>query len=482
MRIGIRLRQKSVATALAALLLSSCTTTDSSIEGTMSATAGGLQDSPKSSSSQNKPAKPELSGPIGFKPANGASFTLEQAVLTAVNWHPSIDEAVGTINQNTAEIGVARAGYYPKVKGGIGPSYSSEYGGEWQPSLNVSASQMVYDFGKVSSSVDAKTATANVSHAQLLLDVDILIRETANAVIEIQRYQALLVVAQEQHRGVKAIASLVGERSDKGASTKSDQVQADARVVAAESTILEISGQLRRWESTLANLLGHPGMVKVVANVPQWLLKTCAVTEPDWTKAPAVLQAQARKAKALAQMKLAHAEVFPTLSLDASSSYDFDQGSSANQSSEDSYLKVGLNLSGNLYDGGASRANRNAADYGLAAAEASIRNSRLEISSSLTQARSQTSSIQQLLGSLNTRSSMMRQTRDLYRQQYVELGTRTLLDLLNAEQELHQAAFDAVNSTHDLRKLGVECMFNSGRSRELFALEGMKVRGMELRL
>ncbi len=479
---GIGLKQKSVATALAALLLTSCTTTDSSLENATPVSAGAAQASSGSSATQSKPITVASSHQKGGKTVDGNTLTLEQAVQIAVNWHPSIDEAVGKINQNTAEIGVARAGYYPKVKGGIGSSYSSEYSGEWQPRLNVSASQMVYDFGKVSGSVDVRTAATNVSRAQLLMGVDILIRETASAVIEIQRYQALLAVAREQHRGVKAIASLVGERSDKGASTKSDQVQAEARVVAAESTILEISGQLKRWESTLADLLGRPGAIKVASNVPQWLQNTCSAAEPDWTKAPGVLQAQAQKEEALAQLKVARAEIFPTLSLDASSGYDFNQGSNRNRSSDDPSLKVGLNVSGNLYNGGATIANRNAANYGLTAAEAAIRNSRLEIASSLTQARSQTSSIQQLLGSLKTRSAMMSQTRDLYRQQYVELGTRTLLDLLNAEQELHQAAFDAANSTHDLRKLGVECMFNSGRSRELFALENVKVRGMELRL
>ncbi|WP_273729214.1 TolC family outer membrane protein [Brucella gallinifaecis] len=479
---GIGLRQKSVAMALAALLLSSCTTTDSSLEYLTPSEADPAQVSSVSYAHKSSSTPPGILEKPVSRPANGDTLTLEKAVQIAVNWHPSIDEAVGKINQNTAEIGVARAGYYPKIKGGIGSSYSSEYSGEWQPRLNVSASQMVYDFGKVSGSVDARTAATNVSRAQLLMGVDILIRETANAVIEIQRYRALLAVAREQHRGVKAIASLVGERSDQGASTKSDQVQAEARVIAAESTILEISGQLKRWESTLADLLGRPGAIKVASNVPQWLQNTCSAAEPDWTKAPGVLQAQARKEEALAKLKVARAEVFPTLSLDASSGYDFNQGSSRNRSSEDPSFKVGLNISGNLYNGGATIANRNAANHALTASEAAIRNSRLEISSSLAQARSQTSSIQQLLGSLKTRSNMMSQTRDLYRQQYVELGTRTLLDLLNAEQELHQAAFDAANSTHDLRKLGVDCMFNSGRSRELFALEDMKVRGMELRL
>lgn len=477
MYLDIPARRTLIGTALAGLLLSSCTTTDLALRNTTPVLASGPQDPAEAQAEENMSARQLSAAITASAPTNGSPLTLEQAVHTALNWHPSIDEAVGRINQHTAEIGVARAGYYPKVQGGIGPSYTSDAGGEWQPSLNVSASQMIYDFGKVSSSVEARTASANVSRSQLLLGVDTLIRDTANAVIEIQRYRALLGVAQEQLRGVKTIADLVRQRSDKGASTKSDEVQADARVVAAQSTVLEITGQLQRWESTLANLLGRSGPVNVASIVPPWLSKSCEASAPDWSEAPAVLQAEARKTEALAQLNLSRAQAFPTLSLEAGGEYYFNQGSS-----DESEFKVGLNVSGNLYDGGASAANREAAKHALDAADAAIRNSQLEISSALTQARSQTSSLQQLLASLNTRSGMMRQTRDLYRQQYVELGTRTLLDLLNAEQELHQAAFDSANSTHDLRGLGVECMFNSGHSRNLFALDRVKIRGVELQL
>lgn len=469
-----------IGTALASLLLSSCTTTDSAV----SDTAPTLTPSPRNTEAAEQrtsatavhttPARPL---PL---PATGSRITLENAVHVALNWHPSIDEAVAKIGEADAEIEVARAGYFPKVQGGVNGNYQSSDGGEWRPKLNVSASQMIYDFGKVSSSVDARTAGANVSRAQLLLGVDILVRDTANAVIEVQRYRALLVVARNQLSGVQSIAHLVTQRSDKGASTRSDEIQGAARVQAAQSTVLEITGQLQRWESTLANLLGRSGSITVDTNVPQWLSSACNASEPDWSQAPGLLQAEAKKAEALAQLNLSRARVMPTLALEAGSGYGFNQSSNRTDDRDQPEFTVGLNLTGDLYDGGAKAAAQNAATHALSASEAAIRNSRFDINNSLTQARSQTSSLQQLLASLSTRDGMMRQTRDLYRQQYIELGTRTLLDLLNAEQELHQAGFETANTVHDLRKLGVECMFSSGRSRQFFSLQGMTIKGITL--
>jgi len=469
-----------IGTALAGLLLSSCTTTESAVSDlaptltppSRNTEAAGQHTS--ATAAYTAPAKPL---PL---PAAGSRITLENAVHFALNWHPSIDEAVAKIGEADAEIEVARAGYFPKVQGGLNGNYQNGDGDGWRPKLSVSASQMIYDFGKVSSNVEARTAGANVTRAQLLLGVDTLVRDTANAVIEVQRYRALLTVAKNQLSGVQAIAHLVTQRSDKGASTRSDEIQAAARVQAAQSTVLEITGQLQRWESTLANLLGRSGSINIDTNVPQWLSNACSASEPDWSQAPGLLQAEARKAEAVAQLNLSQARAFPTLALEAGASYGFNQNSTSTNSQDDTDFTIGLNLTGDLYDGGAKAATRNAATHALNAAEAAIRNSRFDINNSLTQARSQTGSLQQLLASLSARDGMMRQTRDLYRQQYIELGTRTLLDLLNAEQELHQAGFDTANTVHDLRKLGVECMFSSGRSRQLFALQGITIKGITL--
>src|SRR5690606_33425334 len=236
-------------------------------------------------------------------------------------------------------------------------------------------------------------------------------------------------------------------------------------------------GQLERWENTLTNLIGRSGPVNVASSVPQWLSNTCAVAEPDWSQSPAVLQAEAQRAQALAQLNLSRAQAFPTLSLEAGAGYDFNRGSENSLASDQPDFTVGINLSGSIYDGGASAAGQEAADHALVAADAAIRNSRLNVSSALTQAQSQIGSLQQMLASLTAREGMMQQTRDLYRQQYVELGTRTLLDLLNAEQELHESRFQIANTIHDLRRLNISCLYNTGKVRKEFGVNPKMVRG-----
>lgn len=68
----------------------------------------------------------------------------------------------------------------------------------------------------------------------------------------------------------------------------------------------------------------------------------------------------------------------------------------------------------------------------------------------------------------------------LYRLQYLEMGTRTLVDLLNAQQELHQVRFQLANVRHDLRRLNIDCLFTAGQERDAFRLSGMVVEGVAL--
>ncbi len=55
--------------------------------------------------------------------------------------------------------------------------------------------------------------------------------------------------------------------------------------------------------------------------------------------------------------------------------------------------------------------------------------------------------------------------------QYLSSGTRTLLDILNTEEEIHQAMFDRQNTDHDLRRLQIDCLHSTGGLRDAFIIK-----------
>ncbi len=257
----------------------------------------------------------------------------------------------------------------------------------------------------------------------------------------------------------------------------SDKVQADARVESALATQLQYQSELNRWQVALGALIGG-GSPNPVSGEPGWLGKACDAATPDWEEVPAMLQAKAEKEEAEAQLAASRAEALPTVSLEAMTGYDLNASRDDTRSNDrQPEYSVGLNVSSNLYNGGQTTARKRAAAYALQSAEAAISTARYDIERNLMEARSQIGTLGRLMGSLESRANMMVKTRDLYREQYLELGTRTLLDLLNAEQELHESRFQIANTVHDLRRLNISCLYNSGKIRREFGINPAMVRG-----
>jgi outer membrane protein, adhesin transport system len=138
---------------------------------------------------------------------------------------------------------IALAGYRPQIDVGFGTAYDRLAGNRWRPRANVSASQMLFDFGKTASRVTGARADEQASEAQVLIAVDTIIRDTSFSVIEIQRSAALHEVALAQFDSIREISDLVERRYERGAATRSDALQARSRLDAARSALEQIDAE-----------------------------------------------------------------------------------------------------------------------------------------------------------------------------------------------------------------------------------------------
>ena len=408
----------------------------------------------------------------GAEPA----VTMESAMHEVLQWHPAVTQAAATVEARGEDVEVARAGYLPRISAGVGSGYDSRLGSIWRPRPQVSASQMLFDFGKVAGAVDAARAGTRIGRADMLLAVDGLIRDTGYAMIEVQRNAALRDIAIEQLARIREISDLVEKRFGKGATTRSDALQAQSRVAAAEATLTRIEAEQRRWTTGLSFLLGRDTAPAVDPDVPDWLMASCTrAATVEWADVPTIMRARAQFEQATAESRRVHAARLPTVALAGDAAADV-----SSPFSDRSLYNFGLNVSSDVFGGNAVRARVRSADYGVRAAEAAERQARNEVASQLAEAQQQIAGLSQLLSTLAARQDNMVETGKLYRLQYLDMGTRTLVDLLNAEQELQQARFDAVNTVHDLRRLAMECLYVSGKARDDFGLTGTAIRGVTL--
>lgn len=402
------------------------------------------------------------------------------AVRRAIDTHPSVTRSIGRLYEQNEQLGVARAGYYPEVNSGVSSGYRSTTGRS-EEAFNISASQMLYDFGKVSSSVAAARHGIDRDHARVLNEVDTLARDTAHSFIEVQRYESLREIAREQIQSIVEIEELVTKRSAQGASSRSDEIQARSRKESAQAMEQQLKGQYDAWKRALQNLVGIEGDLRISKGYPRDFDNACLRLPENFDNAPQILIAEAERAEAMASIERARAEFLPTVSLRANYDHYFNRQTNTMAFLEDDEdFSVTFNLASNIFQGGAIRARRRAADFALHAATAARDVAYLSLSRSFLEAKDQTASLANRFTLLQAQYDSIVKTQELYRQQYLSLGTRTLLDILNTEEEIRQARFDKESTLFDLRRLQIDCLYSVAAIRPAFSLADQVVQGVSI--
>jgi adhesin transport system outer membrane protein len=196
---------------------------------------------------------------------------------------------------------------------------------------------------------------------------------------------------------------------------------------------------------------------------------------------PDVMIAQADVASAKDQVSIAKSQRLPTISVNASINKNITGVNPSTFQRNGSDRTVMLNLSWNAFQGGALNAQVNAASYALEAARSRVETARLNGSDQARVFREQAIGAKNRLAVLDARKQSISEARDLYREQY-KLGTRSVLDLLNGEQEFYQAASDEESIHHDYWIAVVDYVAATGMGNDFYGLKTGSVQGMEMYL
>lgn len=425
---------------------------------------------------------PDMNATTSLKaPVPLRTLNMKSAVKRAVAWHPIVTGARERTNQQGEEINFAKAGYFPQIRTGINTSYRDSVGRS-EEAFTVSGSQLVYDFGKVASNVEAAQYGVEKNQADTLRIVDQLARETAFAVLEVLRYQELVKIAGEQVEGVTDLLELSKKRSAMGASTRSDEVQAQSRLEAALASELQMVAELQMWQRTLQNLVGSTVSPQVVPGHPAELGQACFADISSLNNVPEIMVAEAQRSEAMANIKASKADFFPSVTAEVGAEHYFNERerdfNNGNRRDRNDYT-AGLNFNLNLYQGGATTSRKRGAEYALRAADAAKDEALLNVARGLQKAKTLAATYEHRLSLLQSRINSIIETQEIYRKQYISLGTRTLLDLLNTEQEIHQARMERHNTQQDLTRLQIDCLYNTAHLRSTFALNSYEPIGNE---
>lgn len=393
--------------------------------------------------------------------------TLKDAVEKAVLQNPEVTLKYKNLEAASSEQDSAKGGWRPRIdlEAAIGPKIKSTPA--LTDSLKYSSStaaiqlrQTLFDGFATSSEVRRLGHSRQVAYYELLSASDQIALETTKAYLDVQRYREYLALAKESFTAHADVHQKISSRVAAGVGRRVDLEQAAGRMALAESNWLteasnlhDVSARYQRLtgDNPAPNLTPTPVLDKFLPERTR-LLPDSIPANPDFLAAVSTIRAFR------ADTELRRAANWPTLELRARQSLERNQqGVSGNY--RDSALELVLNY--NLYKGGADKARINQYASKLNAAYDLRDKTCRDIRQTAQIAFNDVGRIEQQIELLSQHELSTAKAREAYRQQF-DIGQRSLLDLLDTENELYQARLALSKAEFDLKLAKVRVLANSG--------------------
>lgn len=238
---------------------------------------------------------------------------------------------------------------------------------------------MIYDFGKVKSSVGIEQKKLAAAQANVLVDIDKIAYDTAIAIINIKRYQRLTEIAKEQIEGISHIAEITDLRAKAGISTQADPVQAKSNLESAQSTLIVQQTQLSQYEQKLRTLLGV-NVESINFSIPESIVADSNLyEEPKFNMAPKMIVAQTEVAIAKQQKEQTRLSNYPTVNVKGSLSQAVNGKHPSNNKDDGTDSSIMLEATSTFYQGGAISSRNKAASFVEEAAKAKVSSVYLDV-------------------------------------------------------------------------------------------------------
>ncbi|MDL2329930.1 TolC family protein [Desulfosarcina sp. OttesenSCG-928-A07] len=393
---------------------------------------------------------------------------LEEAISAAVQTHPAIRSAVELLVQRGYLVSAAKAGYLPQIGLEMQTERESSKDIAFTPTLYLS--QLVYDFGKTRSQVRSARADLGRQTVVAMEQMDSIIQRTASSFINVHRYQEQLQSAETQITNIRRVVGMAEQRARSGLASNSDPIQSRTRLDAAIANRLTVRTYLDQAREQLILLMGFEHDGPTAPMDAELLARADIYNTPELDNMLVVLLAQADYEAADSQLDAAKSAFFPSISLVASTEKTLTGENPNTGVEEDEYNRLGLNLNQTLYQGGRIMSQHKAASSARESATQSLDAARLRAKESVNVSRLEIEGLIARRKVLVRRTKSIDATRELYQEQY-QLGTRSVLDLLNSEQEYYQAVTEELAADHEFWNALVYYMILKGDVRSVFSIE-----------
>jgi outer membrane protein len=381
--------------------------------------------------------------------------TLREALVRTYNSNPTITGQRAQVRTLDESVAVARAGLRPQVSGTAGINQdiltTRSIGRGRDFSAGVDVSYPLFNGGRVRNQIRAADTRVEAGRATLRAVEGDIFTEAVGAYNDVIRDRSIVTLNENQVRVLETNLRASRDRFEVGDLTRTDVAQSEARLALARSGLATAQGRLRGSEENYRRIVGDlpqdlqpPTPLPVLPATPDQAAEIALANNPD------VLAIAAQARAAGIDVSVARADRLPTVNAVSSSRYLNALGSQPVASLPNSEASTGVGVSARipLYQGGVVGARIRQAqavqsqflEQGVAVERAVVAN----VLAAFATYRASLDAIRSNEVAVSANSLALEGTRA---EQTV--GTRNVLDVLNAEQELLNSQVALVTARRD---------------------------------
>lgn len=392
---------------------------------------------------------------MGFKTKLAGVATIALMAMSPAAWAESLSDAMasayknsGLLKQNQAvlraaseDVAISLSSLRPTIEYSLTHGWADTDGAGPLPDVRstqaeLTASMLIYSFGRGKLGVEASKELVMASRDILIgVEQNILLR-AVQAYLNVRSANENAALQANSVRVLTQELRAANDRFEVGEVTQTDVAQARARVASARSNEAAAVGQLAIAREEYRAAIGH--LPKGLATPPRLPRTAKSLNEAKAIarkRHPDILAAEHQVAAANISIEISKKSMLPSLVGSAKTTYTDTIGDGTNGSFDN---RIGLTLQGEIYAGG-----KRSAEYRKSIARAEQARSGLQLARVAVDQNVATAWSQMAIAAarLEAADRQIRASRVALRGAREEalLGSRTTLDVLNAEQELLNA-------------------------------------------
>ena len=391
-------------------------------------------------------------------PAALSAQTIEEAMAEAYRSNPQLLAQRARVRSTDEQVPQALAGWRPTVDmtaDAGGAHYETNISSTTSParqdrepkSTKIELSQPLYRGGRTSAATSEAENNVKAERARLVTVEQRVLLDAATAYLDLYREIAVLDLNRGNEQVLRRQLDATRDRFQVGEITRTDVFQAEARLARAIADRIKAEGDLEISRASYVRVIGvAPPAELTLPPAPDRLPdeKDKAIRDAA-IQNPAVIAAEFDQRAARDRVDGAAGELLPTFKIVASAGKDWE---SSNESSRISNLEAKLKFSMPLYEAGATYARVRGAKQAAAERQNLIDKERRDAVQTATRAWDTLLSARARVDSFDSQIRAATVALEGVERE-AAVGSRTVLDVLNAEQELLDAKVNHVRAQRD---------------------------------